>query len=214
MAYQESKYRFQAAIVAQISITALSLDYLSQTHWIARGFLVFSIISSLIAVYYATTQQRTMGRLLQPTQVRGWIRGQLPPRSDPKDYQPAQSPSTSISDDFMRACFTPSVASVMTMSAPKILLSTSLLTLILGMGVYFGFIWTRDLDIDAQPGDSRNVMVMYLVSIVTCFMVYLLSGLIQDSDPTTEKRILLEYMKDYVDTHTDATVQWTGGFGQ
>src|SRR5271155_218953 len=121
IAYQQFNYLFQAAIVAQISVTALSLDNLSQTHWIARAFLVFSVISSLMAVYYATTQQRTMGRLLQPTQVRGWIRGQLPPqrhnsiwkfkpasrpRSDPEYYRPIQSDSTSTTDDLMKSCFT------------------------------------------------------------------------------------------------------------
>ncbi|CZS93649.1 uncharacterized protein RAG0_03831 [Rhynchosporium agropyri] len=58
-----------AAIVAQIAITCLSLDNLSHTHWIVKAFFVFSITSSLIAVYYASTQQRVMGRLLQAKQV-------------------------------------------------------------------------------------------------------------------------------------------------
>ncbi|KFZ14085.1 hypothetical protein V501_03412 [Pseudogymnoascus sp. VKM F-4519 (FW-2642)] len=64
-----------AAIVAQIAITGLSLDSLSQTHWVAQGAFVLSLTSSLMAVYYATTQQRMLGRLLQAEQVRLWIRG-------------------------------------------------------------------------------------------------------------------------------------------
>jgi hypothetical protein len=69
----------------------------------------------------------------------------------------------------MKSCFTPSVASVVTMSAPQILLSTSLFTLILGIGVYFGFIWTRHIDIYAQDGYGRNMMATFLVSSIFLF---------------------------------------------
>jgi hypothetical protein len=55
----------QAAIVAQIAITGLSLNFLSQTHWVARTCFVLSLTFALMAVYYSTTQQRTLGRLLK-----------------------------------------------------------------------------------------------------------------------------------------------------
>lgn len=186
--------------------------------------MVFSVISSLIAVYYATTQQRTMGRLLQPTQVRGWIRGQIRPqkltsmrrskpikfpRSDPEDYRPLQLDSASTSLEAMKSCFTPSVASVVTMSAPQILLSTSLLTLIVGIGIYFGFVWTRHVDSYSNEGDSRKVMVMFLTATILCFMVYLISGLIQDNDTRPEKAILLEYVNEYMAKHPDIVSQWS-----
>jgi hypothetical protein len=176
-----------------------------------------------MAVYYATTQQRTMGRLLQPAQVRGWIRGQLPPqrlnsmwkfkpanrlRSDPEHYRSLDSNSTSITDDLMKLCFTPSAASVVTMSAPQILLSASLFTLILGIGVYFGFIWTRHIDIYAQDSGGRNVMATFLASTIFCFMVYSLSRLIQDNDTSTEKMILLDYIYDYAEKNPDVASQW------
>jgi hypothetical protein len=60
----QPNHLFQAAIVAQIVFTGFSLNNLSQTHWIARALFVFGVISSLMAVYYATTQQRIMGLLL------------------------------------------------------------------------------------------------------------------------------------------------------
>jgi hypothetical protein len=61
--------------VAQIAITTLSSSGLSQTHWLAKGLLVFSLTSALMTVYYATTQYRALGRLLRPKHVREWIRG-------------------------------------------------------------------------------------------------------------------------------------------
>jgi hypothetical protein len=51
------------------------LNALSQTHWVARACFVLSLTFALMAVYYATTQQRTLGRLLKAKDVRLWIRG-------------------------------------------------------------------------------------------------------------------------------------------
>jgi hypothetical protein len=128
-------------------------------------------------------------------------------RSDPEHYRPLQSDLTGITDDLMKSCFTPSVASVVTMSAPQILLSSSLFTLILGIGVYFGFIWTRHIDMYAQDGGNRNVMAMFLASTIFCFMVYSLSRVTQDNDTSTEKMILLDYINDYVEKNPDVVSQ-------
>ncbi|KIM98299.1 hypothetical protein OIDMADRAFT_90904, partial [Oidiodendron maius Zn] len=194
-----------AAIVAQIAITGLSLNNLSQTHWIVKASFVFSLTSSLIAVYYATTQQRVMGRLLQAKQVRGWIRGRLPVqkgdslwqlkisskfRCDPADYRPITSDPAKILFEIRDQCFTPSVASVITISAPQILLSASLFALLLALGMYFGFVWTRNLDADAGKDSSRNLLIFYLITLTLCFVVYSVSRLIQDDDARSEGVIL------------------------
>ncbi|KAI5865860.1 hypothetical protein GGS23DRAFT_554364 [Durotheca rogersii] len=50
------------AIVAKIAITALSLMDLSKTHWTERGLFRFSLASSTIAVYYASSQHRDLLR--------------------------------------------------------------------------------------------------------------------------------------------------------
>ncbi|KAH6721666.1 hypothetical protein BKA61DRAFT_591128 [Leptodontidium sp. MPI-SDFR-AT-0119] len=207
-----------AAIVAQIAITGLSLDNLSQTHWIVKASFVFSIISSLIAVYYASTQQRVMGRLLQAKQVRGWIRGRVPAqrgdslwqikrshkfRGDPTDYITLASSAGNLSPDIVEQCFTPSVASVITMSAPQILLSASLLSLLLALGMYFGFVWTRHLDVDAGKDGGGNVLIFYLITLTLCFAVYSVSRLIQDDDIRTERTILLEYAGDFLEKYAD-----------
>ncbi len=53
----------------------LSLNSLNQTHWVARARFVLSVTFALMAVYYATTQPRTLGQLLNAKDVRLWIRG-------------------------------------------------------------------------------------------------------------------------------------------
>lgn len=127
---------------------------------------------------------------------------------DPEDYRPTLRDRKGIITEVTEKCFTPGVTSVITISAPQILLSWSLLSLLLGIGLYFGFIWTRNLDTNAGPGDSRNIMIVYLVSVVVCFIVYSASRLIQDDDTTPERTILFEYVAEYVVTHSNVASQW------
>ncbi|KAF5852571.1 hypothetical protein GGP41_007956 [Bipolaris sorokiniana] len=64
-----------STILAQIAITALSLENLDRTPWVARGFFTFSLVSSIIAVYYATREYCHLGRFLYAEDVWTWIRG-------------------------------------------------------------------------------------------------------------------------------------------
>jgi len=111
----------------------------------------------------------------------------------------------------MEQCFTPSVSSVITISAPQILLSASLLALLLALGMYFGFVWTRHLDIDVGEDGSRNVLISYLITLTLCFTVYSVSRLIQSDDTRTERDIVSDYMTDFLrdfnEKHTDTARQ-------
>ena len=60
--------------MAQIAITALSLPYLSQTHWVSRAFFVVSLVSGLLSVYYSIFMQRTIGSLYLASDMRDWLR--------------------------------------------------------------------------------------------------------------------------------------------
>ncbi|KAF2796261.1 hypothetical protein K505DRAFT_238083 [Melanomma pulvis-pyrius CBS 109.77] len=186
--------------------SSLSLAGLSQAHWIARGLLALALVASLMAVYYATTLQRTIGLLITAPQLRQWIRGvswgDSRYFSDPVDLEferlfqqlsqiSAHAPSaqTIVS----RYCFTPSLASVLTIAAPRVLLATSVLKLLIGLGTYLGFTWTRDLDSGASSSDSRNVFIMYVVGFGVCFAIYYLPQLLQDPELYSPRRALDEY---------------------
>jgi len=60
-------------ILAQVAITAFALDGMSQTHWVAKGFLTFCLVASMMAVYYASSQCRVLGRCFRPCEIREWI---------------------------------------------------------------------------------------------------------------------------------------------
>jgi hypothetical protein len=251
-----------------------------------------------MAVYYATTQQRTLGRLLNAKDVRLWIRGgkrqsedgrivpslqdiemkfllklhhtlpdgprqdseaqgfdpgaqvppgqprlpaaisdfggnvpmnraiqahrmgvELPPSrsmlrlrfdfvpSDPDDYTPA-SDVTDTRSNIIYHCFTPSAACVITISAPQMLLSSSLVMLLIALAIYFGFTWTRELDTNAGRNDSRNVFITYIVGLTIAGLVYGVSKLYQNDNKRSELQIVEGYVDEYLAKHPEARERW------
>ncbi|CAN9363950.1 unnamed protein product [Alternaria alternata] len=151
-------------IVAQIAITALSLADLSNTHWVARASFTFSLVSATMAVYYATRQYRKLGRCLHADEVKAWI------------HPTEMRLLTGVPLPFQ--LFMPSAASVLTVSAPNMLLSASLNAFLVGLGVYFGYVWTRNLDESAGPSASRAVFIVYVIGLALCYGIYALSSLV------------------------------------
>lgn len=238
---------------------------MDEIHWSARGLLVLSLICALMAVYYATTQQRTMGCLLHAPQIRLWIRGgvgileearvvpsfqqflvrrllslnrtdegqkrplvktnpkaiyyirqidsisgiwsifsrsQLRP-CDPKAFNPDLSTVTTLKRDLKLQCFTPSVASVISLSTPQITFSTSLISLVVALGVYLRSLWAQKPD-DTTGGNAwRNIFIMYVVGVGICIIIYSFSRIIQDRDNRGEGAIIEDYLDDWVKKNLD-----------
>lgn len=239
----------QAALLAQLAVTILSLQGLNQIHWIARAFLTICCISALGAVHYAVTQYITMGHLLTARQIRQWIRGgtgytdiriSLPEAArqrlndgpvfdlrenynilsqgimmrqpcEPCDLeQEVFDIEIASRRHFVKTlCFTPAFTAVLTMSAPLVLLWVSIISLIIALGVYFGFIWTRnDVSLNAGSNDDRNVFIAYIVSLGICMIVYSCSQLIQDDEPEAEDQVIERYLKDYENAHHEISQIW------
>ncbi|KAK8211576.1 hypothetical protein M8818_003231 [Zalaria obscura] len=65
----------QGAIIAQVAISALSLDRVAQTHWTAQAAFVTSLVSGALSVYYACVVQQTAGSLIKPDELKDWLCG-------------------------------------------------------------------------------------------------------------------------------------------
>ncbi|KAE9374319.1 hypothetical protein N431DRAFT_503200 [Stipitochalara longipes BDJ] len=145
----------------------------ASVHWVARGFFTFSLISAIISVYYASAQYRILGRLLNGNEVKKWIRNDPHSRDNRNHY-----------GEFM-----PSPTAVLTISAPNMLLSASLNSVLLGFGVYLAYVWTRHLDAEASSNDSRAVFITFVVSLTVCYAVYELSSLVVVRESYTSDRL-------------------------
>ncbi|RYP02545.1 hypothetical protein DL765_010730 [Monosporascus sp. GIB2] len=161
------------SIITGVAVGALALPNLSQTHWVARSCWISSLIASLLAVYFATSQAWTISQLTSEKDLRGWIRNTDDADNDgirlwmalndnDNDNGDSQDREEEQSEQLL-ASLAPALSSTITVSAPSLLLSSSLLLLLAGMGVFLGFVWSRDLDADAGVGDSKSVFVVYVV---------------------------------------------------
>ncbi|APA10841.1 hypothetical protein sscle_07g056110 [Sclerotinia sclerotiorum 1980 UF-70] len=211
-----------AAIVAQIAITGLSLESLNQTHWIAKSSFVMSLTFALVAVYYSVAQQRILGRLIKAKDVRNWIRGrkqainrifsieiglELDP-CEPDEYTPRISDVREFKKDFERQCFIPSPLSVITLSAPQMLLSGSLCLLLIALGIYLGKFWIRKLDSTESSTDARNVFIFYFIGLYLSGGMYVVLGWFHSKEERSESEIIDGYLHEYLANHPDALSRW------
>jgi hypothetical protein len=177
-------------MIASVMITALGLEFLSQSHWVARAFWIASLVTALLSVFYAGNLVWRIGRLFSGRQVRAWIR-----RKDVTVLQVMHDTGTGHLPT-LRDMFCPDLSSVLAVSAPSMLLAASLLFLLLGFGIYLGFVWTRALDTSSDGGDSRDVFIVYVVVLTVCYVIYSTVDLGHNySDGLTVRSPLLDYYK-------------------
>ncbi|KAF7959725.1 hypothetical protein EAE96_001335 [Botrytis aclada] len=211
-----------AAIVAQIAITGLALDSLNKTHWMTKACFVLSLTFALVSVYYSVAQQRILSRLSKAKDVRNWIRGRkqrvnpifsagvgfkIDP-CEPDDYSPEGLDIGDLKRNLKRQCFLPSPLSVVTLSAPQYLLSSSLVLLLVGLGIYLGKFWIRGLDPTESATDSRNVFIFYCVGLYFSFCMYAIFGWFHGKDESLEFDIIDGYMNGYLASHPDVLARW------
>jgi len=156
-----------------------------------------------------------MGRLLCCSQVRVWIRGAADTKKNrerekpiaellraaadtKKNYEREQTIKKCIGDgvdDFKTYC--PAIASVIAMSAPSMLLAASLIALLLGFGVYLGFVWRRDLDTAAGSNGNRDVFIVYIAGVVLSFAVYVFSSIVKNDEHGHGNDLLYPCLEDH-----------------
>ena len=164
----------KSAFLAQVAITALSLEGIESVHGTAAAFFVASFLSGLFAVYSAFMVLNRLNNLIGVQQLRRWL--SLPPKpsnnsADTDDLESSQLPGSKD----------PSLAAALVISSPTGLLGLALLCLVVGTGVYFASVYINNLRPGWGVGGSRGILVFYSV-----FTVY---GLQKFSFPDIMKSI-------------------------
>ncbi|KAF3116857.1 hypothetical protein TWF706_000081 [Orbilia oligospora] len=197
------------AIIAQLVISSLSLDLLNETHWSARACFMFSLVASLMAVYFAATQSRKIGILFKGKDIRSWMRGGQPDFTEElilavrsaesfEDYENIRNREHMLLQNALRSASrkgrqiqkffgrnaedpffslisvstAPAFTSLISLSAPSMLLSHSVFTFLTGIGIYLGFLYTKQLGLGSAFDDDRNVFIVYVIGLGVCITVY------------------------------------------
>ena len=139
--------------MAQVAITALTLDYLSSAHWVARAFFLASLLAGCASVYYAMYQLRIFGRLITSKDVKKWLRGL------PREIKDSEKDI-------------PSAAAVLVLDTPRGLVDMAAASFVCGLSIYVVFVFINNLDLGASKNDSRNIVIAYFVSMWLCATLY------------------------------------------
>lgn len=130
--------------MAQTAISALSLPLLVDTHGSARVMFVMSLGLSLLAIFFTCVQQRELGFVRRPSDIRAWL-------SNGIRYNAADGSEA----------FQSSMAAHHLLQSPHEMMGVSITVFIAGLGVYLGSAWARDLNLgvinDVRQG---NVAVL------------------------------------------------------
>lgn len=123
------------------------------------------MVTALLAVYFSNDQAWTISHLSSEKRLRAWIMD-VDPEDDYEETlrQRLMNPSGESSAVILNS-IAPAPSSAITISAPSLLLSSSLLLLLSGMGVFLAFIWKWEVDKDAGTPSSRDVFIVYIVTL-------------------------------------------------
>ena len=149
---------------------------MSRAHWTAHAVLLLSVVSACLSVYYACSLQRTIGKLYSPELIRQWLQK---PGKDDNSYLSASLPA------------------MLVLSAPYTMMEYSIILLFVGLAIYQGFTWTRNLDTDAGQTGSRNIFIVFMVGLVLGGFFF--------SSATTIKDLESKLLRKRRD---DATISW------
>lgn len=166
--------RSQGAILAQIAITALSLDGVSELHWTVTATFLSSLIAGLLSVYYACIIQVRLSGMHSPGDVRQWLTARRRISSD-------------VWYEF------PSYYSALLLIAPGQLLNWSVSSLLVGIGVYYGLIFTENLGTLRGTNANLAVLLVYILFTAGAVATFVL--------PDVAK--LLETMSSELDSEDD-----------
>ncbi|KAL8726022.1 MAG: hypothetical protein Q9181_006196 [Wetmoreana brouardii] len=104
-----------------------------------------------------TAVARTIGQLYNPGLIKDWL-------SRPPDESEGSGSTPRVS-----------LAAAFILSAPFNMMRASICSFLVGLAIYQGFTWTRSLDKNAGPEDSRNVFIAFMVGAGACVFFYMYS---------------------------------------
>jgi hypothetical protein len=106
------------------------------------------LLAACFSVYYACNQHRVFCKLIGKGKVIDWIR-------------------TSKCRTYFKP---PCPFAVLLISCSKNLLDYALIAYVIGLGVYLGSLWQNQLDTAAGHNDSRNIFLVFLISVPLCYL--------------------------------------------
>ncbi|KAF2877413.1 hypothetical protein BDV95DRAFT_601811 [Massariosphaeria phaeospora] len=205
-----------AAIVAQVAITALSLENLSSAHWTAKAAFVLSLATGALSVFFACLLQQRISSLFGLSDLKDWlskpagsqdlreahvqVQG-LKNTGRKKRYDPTaiseEGPElwAELQRDFVtqlvnkRRWVHASFNAALMIKIPALLLNWSVGAFLVGLGVYLGSLWIRDLDSQRPQGSSLGILITYIIVTAAGLLLFFVPMLLKNLEGAPIRRL-------------------------
>ncbi|KAI7329950.1 hypothetical protein KC340_g4412 [Hortaea werneckii] len=181
-----------AAIIAQVAVSGLGLNEIADTHWTVQAAFIVSLVSSLLCVYYCCMIQKSFGALVSPDDIKDWLctPGEWHGRKGDLQEQSASfRPGTEITGTKEQLRITqdrvlarlqsdrwvaPSVNSAIMLVAPMRLLNLAVAAFLIGLGIYLGVAFSKNITIAAgDRGNLANMTIYILVVMISLLLFWI-----------------------------------------
>jgi hypothetical protein len=183
--------------VAQVAITALSLDNLNNVHWTAKAAFVASLVAGALSVFFACLLQQQISSLFGSDDVKDWLSKPAGERelgiisdlimaykktqsregqalSEVKEHIKELKPLVS-EGRWRKASFN----AALMIKIPALLLNWSVGAFLVGLGIYLGFFFSKNPDPSQSHGASLGILITYIVITALGLLLFFTSRLLK-----------------------------------
>ncbi|KAF2653200.1 hypothetical protein K491DRAFT_718241 [Lophiostoma macrostomum CBS 122681] len=183
------------AIIAQVAITALSLDGLAESHWTAEAFFVVSLVTGSLSVFFSCALMPAFHGLHTADDIKDFLTKPIDKSLKKKSrakllrnisdlldtVERVQNPTKEQLDAVRDLINTfrwqaPSTFSAIMLVVPMNLLKISLNAFFVGLGIYFGKAYTNNLTPSYKSGSLGILIIFVVVSTLSISMYYIPEG--------------------------------------
>ena len=143
-------------------------------------------------MYYACVLQRIVGKLYNAEQIKEWLM--------------VPGPETGT-EEGTRGVQGGSLAAIFILSAPFAMVKVCIFSFLIGLAIYQGFIFTKNLDNNTAPGDSRDSFIALVVGTGLCTGFFLMTFSAKDIESTLRSRFS---RLNGSSPHTEASLEPSG----
>ncbi|KAK6393248.1 hypothetical protein LTR65_002539 [Meristemomyces frigidus] len=185
-----------AAIIAQVAITALSLDQIDSTHWTAQAAFIMSLVAGSLSVFYCCMIQQTFGTLISDEDVKDWLckpgewqgmEEELDVMNGFDEHIASLRPGSeaTVTKEELRILTsrvlgrlsgdqwkTPSINAAMMLTAPARLLYLAVVSFLAGLGIYLGSVFSNRLAVSTGKNASLANLIIYILEVVIGLLLF------------------------------------------
>ena len=173
-----------------MAISGLGLDEIANTHWTVQAAFIVSLASGLLSVYYCCIIQQYFGSLVSPDDIKDWLctPGEWHGMEEELQEQFALlRPGTettgtkeqlqTLRDRVLARLqsdrwVTPSINSAVMLVAPVRLLNLAVASFLVGLGIYLGLAFSKNITIAAGNRGNLANMIIYILVVVISLLLF------------------------------------------